>query len=169
MAAGFTPAFDGQKCSLGYQAIEWLEEFACHGPGDVEGDPLDFRTDPEVEQFIIDCYALDPVTGRRLVDRAAYSAPKGRATWASGGRILTRRSSAASRASATIARARTSTYRTVASAAVHRLVPRRRMAARRHSSFQMRCTCMCCLSSRACTRRQCATPASGARLSRGLC
>lgn len=76
---GFVPAFDGQKCSLGYQAIEWLEEFACHGPGDVEGDPLDFRTDPEVEQFIIDCYALDPATGRRLVDRAAYSAPKGRA------------------------------------------------------------------------------------------
>ena len=79
MTAGFVPAFEGQKCSLGYQAIEWLETYACHGPGDVEGDPLDFRTDPEVEQFIIDCYALDPATGRRLVDRAAYSAPKGRA------------------------------------------------------------------------------------------
>lgn len=75
----FRPAFDGQKCSLGYQVVEWLEEFACHGPGDVEGDPLDFRKDPEVEQFIIDCYALDPETGRRLVRSAVYSAPKGRA------------------------------------------------------------------------------------------
>ena len=76
---GFRPAFDGQKCSLGYQVIEWLEEFACHGPGDVEGEPLDFRNDPEVEQFIIDCYELDPVTGRRKVKVAVYSAPKGRA------------------------------------------------------------------------------------------
>lgn len=76
---GFVPAFEGQKCSLGYQVIEWLEEFACHGPGDVEGEPLDFRSDPEVEQFIIDCYELDPETGRRRVKVAVYSAPKGRA------------------------------------------------------------------------------------------
>ena len=76
---GFVPAFEGQKCSLGYQVIEWLEAFACHGPGDVEGSPLDFRTDPEVERFIIDCYELDPVTGRRKVKVAVYSAPKGRA------------------------------------------------------------------------------------------
>lgn len=75
----FTPAFEGQKCSLGYQVVEWLEEFACHGPGDVQGEPLDFRKDAEVEQFIIDCYELDPATGRRKIDRAAYSAPKGRA------------------------------------------------------------------------------------------
>ena len=79
MTAGFVPAFEGQKCSLGYQAIEWLETYACHGPGDVEGDPLDFRADPEVEQFIIDCYELDPTTGRRKIQAAAYSAPKGRA------------------------------------------------------------------------------------------
>ena len=75
----FWPAFEGQKCSLGYQVVEWLEAYACHGPGDAEGDPLDFRTDREAEQFIIDCYELDPATGRRKVDRAVYSAPKGRA------------------------------------------------------------------------------------------
>lgn len=73
------PAFEGQKCSLGYQVVEWLEEFACHGPGDVEGEPLDFRSDPEAEQFIIDCYELDPLTGRRRVKVGVYSAPKGRA------------------------------------------------------------------------------------------
>lgn len=75
----FQPAFEGQKCSLGYQVVEWLEAYACHGPGDVQGQPLDFRADPEFERFIIDAYALDPASGRRLVERAVISAPKGRA------------------------------------------------------------------------------------------
>ena len=75
----FRPAFDGQKCSLGFQVVEWLEEYACHGPGDVEGEPLDFRTDRDFEQFIIDAYELDPETGRRRVEKAVLSAPKGRA------------------------------------------------------------------------------------------
>lgn len=59
--------------------MEWLEEFACHGPGDVQGEPLDFRTDPDFEQFIIDAYEVDPKTGRRKVQMGAASAPKGRA------------------------------------------------------------------------------------------
>lgn len=75
----FRPAFDGQKCSLGYQVVEWLETYTCHGPGDVEGEPLDFRTDPDFEAFLIDAYALDPETGRRLVEKGVISAPKGRA------------------------------------------------------------------------------------------
>lgn len=75
----FRPAFEGQKCSLGYQIVDWLTEYACHGPGDVEGDPLDFSVDTEVEDFIIDCYELDPATGRRKKSKVAYSAPKGRA------------------------------------------------------------------------------------------
>lgn len=75
----FRPAFEGQKCSLGYQVVDWLTEYACHGPGDVQGDPLDFAADPEVEEFIVDCYELDPKTGRRLRQKAVYSAPKGRA------------------------------------------------------------------------------------------
>lgn len=75
----FKPAFDGQVCSLGYEVIDWLQEYACHGPGDVQGDPLDFSTDPEVEDFIIRAYELDPETGRRVKSKAVYSAPKGRA------------------------------------------------------------------------------------------
>ena len=55
----FRPAFDGQKCSLGYELVAWLEAYACHGPGDVEGQPLDFRNDPDFEQFIIDAYELN--------------------------------------------------------------------------------------------------------------
>ena len=36
----FRPTFDGQVCSLGYQVIDWLLEYTCRGPGDLEGDPL---------------------------------------------------------------------------------------------------------------------------------
>lgn len=75
----FQPAFDGQVCSLGYEVIDWLTEYACHGPGDVQGDPLDFSADPEVEEFIVRAYELDPTTGRRKKSKAVYSAPKGRA------------------------------------------------------------------------------------------
>ena len=75
----FQPLWEGQKPSLGFQVIDWLQAYACHGPGDVMGQPHDFAADPEVEQFIIDCYELDPETGRRIKRRVAYSAPKGRA------------------------------------------------------------------------------------------
>lgn len=77
--AGFRPAFEGQVCSLGYALIDWLQAFACHGPGDVQGEPLDFSADPEVEDFLIRAYELNPVTGRRLRSKVVYSAPKGRA------------------------------------------------------------------------------------------
>lgn len=77
--AAFVPAFEGQVCSLGYEIIDWLETYACHGPGDVMGQPLNFAADAEVEDFIIRAYELDPETGRRKIRRAVYSAPKGRA------------------------------------------------------------------------------------------
>lgn len=75
----FKPAFDGQICSLGYGIVDWLSQYACHGPGDVQGDPLNFEDDPEVEDFIIRAYELNPVTGRRVKSKVVYSAPKGRA------------------------------------------------------------------------------------------
>jgi phage terminase large subunit-like protein len=75
----FRPAFDGQVCSLGYEVVDWLTEYTCHGPGDVQGEPIDFTNDPEVEDFIIRCYEIDPETGRRKKSKAVYSAPKGRA------------------------------------------------------------------------------------------
>lgn len=73
------PLFDGHICSLGYEVLDWLTEYACHGPGDVMGDALDFTRDPEVADFIIRSYELDPVTGRRKRRKVVYSAPKGRA------------------------------------------------------------------------------------------
>jgi hypothetical protein len=73
------PLYDGHICSLGYGIVDWLQTYACHGPGDVMGQPLDFAADPEVEDFLIRSYELDPETGRRKKRRVVYSAPKGRA------------------------------------------------------------------------------------------
>ncbi len=69
--------FDGHVCSLGYTVIDWIEAFCCHGPGDVQGDPV--VLDDEWRAFVIGAYRLDPATGRRKVDAAVLSRGKGRA------------------------------------------------------------------------------------------
>lgn len=74
---GWTPLFDGHVCSLGYEVLDWIHAYCCHGPGDVQGQPLDY--DDEIRDFIIDCYRLDPTTGRRVYREAILSRPKGRA------------------------------------------------------------------------------------------
>lgn len=74
---GWIPKWDDQICSLGYDVIEWIEAYECHGPGDVQGDPI--VLDPEMMRHIIECYRLDPDTGRRMYDEAVLSRPKGRA------------------------------------------------------------------------------------------
>jgi len=63
--------------SLGFVAIEWIEAYLCHGPGDVQGQKL--VIDDEMAAFIVRAYQLDPKTGRRKVNRAFLSRPKGRA------------------------------------------------------------------------------------------
>ncbi|MFH8752948.1 terminase [Streptomyces rimosus] len=63
--------------SLGFTAIEWIETYLCHGPGDIQGEPL--VIDDEMAAFIVRAYRLDAVTGRRRVNRAFLSRPKGRA------------------------------------------------------------------------------------------
>lgn len=75
------PLFDGHTCSLGYSLIEWLNEYTCHGPGDVQGQPLNlnWQTDDEWCDFLVEAYRLDPLTGRRVYDEAVLSRPKGRA------------------------------------------------------------------------------------------
>lgn len=74
---GFKPLFDGHECSLGYEILDWIHAYCAHGPGDVQGEPLDY--DDEIRDFIIDCYRLDPTTGRRVYREAIFSRPKGRA------------------------------------------------------------------------------------------
>jgi phage terminase large subunit-like protein len=61
---------------LGYDILDWIHAFCCHGPGDVQGEPLDY--DDEIRDFLIECYRLDPITGRRVYREAVLSRPKGR-------------------------------------------------------------------------------------------
>lgn len=67
--------------TLGWQVVDWIETFLCHGPGDVESEPLE--VDDEIATFIAWCYRLHPAgheqEGRMLTQRAVLSRPKGRA------------------------------------------------------------------------------------------
>lgn len=71
------PLFDGHVCSLGYQVVDAIEAYMCHGEGDVQGEPA--RVDDEMVDHIVECYRLDPSTGRRVHNEAVLSRPKGRA------------------------------------------------------------------------------------------
>ncbi len=62
--------------TLGWSAISWIEHYLVHGPGDVQGQPIEL--DDEFAQFILKAYRLDPETGARRVRRAFLSRAKGR-------------------------------------------------------------------------------------------
>jgi len=63
--------------SLGWSVGHWIETLLCHGPGDVEGDPVSL--DRDFLEAIVRAYALDPPSGRRLIRRYILSRSKGRA------------------------------------------------------------------------------------------
>lgn len=63
--------------SLGWQVIDFIESLLVHGPGDIEGDPIEI--DDDFGAAIVRMYRLDPKTGRRRVRRYTLSRPKGRA------------------------------------------------------------------------------------------
>lgn len=75
------PLFDGHVCSLGYEVLDWLVEYTCHGVGDIQGKRLEgaFDLDDEIREHIIECYRIDPISGRRVFNEAVLSRPKGRA------------------------------------------------------------------------------------------
>ncbi|KRC52137.1 hypothetical protein ASE16_03555 [Leifsonia sp. Root227] len=75
----FQPLFEGQVPSLGYAAIDFIQDYMVHGPGDVQGEPIDLNNDAEMSDFIIECYRLNPDTGRREYDEGVLSRAKGRA------------------------------------------------------------------------------------------
>lgn len=60
--------------SLGGLAVAWIEFFILHGPGAVQGMPIELGD--EYAGFVMDCYALEE-EGRRLYDHAFLSRPKG--------------------------------------------------------------------------------------------
>lgn len=61
--------------SLGFAGIDWIEHFLVHGPGDVQGKPIEL--DDEFAAFILKAYEVD-AHGRRKVRRAFLSRAKGR-------------------------------------------------------------------------------------------
>ena len=71
------PLFDGHVCSVGYEVVDAIEAFMCHGEGDIQGQPA--QADQEMADHIIECYRLDPATGRRVHNEGVLSRPKGRA------------------------------------------------------------------------------------------
>lgn len=60
--------------SLGWLCTAWVEFFVRHGPGDVQGQPVEHGD--EYTEFIVNSYALDE-NGRRLYDSVFFSRPKG--------------------------------------------------------------------------------------------
>lgn len=68
--------------SLGWLATRWIEFFTVHGPGDIQGTPLNVAMpgaiplSDEQAMLTVDAYALDD-DGRRLYDSVFYSRPKG--------------------------------------------------------------------------------------------
>ncbi len=69
--------YEGEFPSLGPEIVAWIETFLCHGPGDVQGSPIEL--DDELFEFVVRCYRLDPQTGKRVYRRAFLSRAKGRA------------------------------------------------------------------------------------------
>jgi len=62
--------------SLGFYAIEWIERFLIHGPGDVQGKRIEL--DDEFAGFVLKAYELNRY-GNRKIRRAFLSRAKGRA------------------------------------------------------------------------------------------
>lgn len=62
--------------TLGFALVDWIETFLVHGPGDVEGQPIEM--DDEFAAFVAKCYQVGS-DGRRIKRRAVISRPKGRA------------------------------------------------------------------------------------------
>lgn len=61
--------------TLGFYAIAWIEHFLVHGPGDVQGQPIEL--DDEFATFILKAYEVAE-DGNRKVRRAFLSRAKGR-------------------------------------------------------------------------------------------
>jgi len=62
--------------TLGWSAISWIEHYLVHGPGDVQGLPVEL--DDEFARFVLMAYRLGPASGARRVRRSFLSRAKGR-------------------------------------------------------------------------------------------
>jgi len=78
------PEYAGEFPSLGWLALDWIEEFLVIPDGPHRGEPL-VLTD-EQARFFVRLYRLHPVTGRPVVRRATIVRPKG---WGKGPLLAT--------------------------------------------------------------------------------
>lgn len=69
-------ALPDPRHSLGYACIAWIEHHLVHGPGDVQGQPIEL--DVELSSFLVAAYEVDD-DGRRTLKEAFFSRSKGRA------------------------------------------------------------------------------------------
>ena len=70
----FKPQFEGDFPTLGYQAVDWIENYLTKP--DV-ADYVPFRLYQEQIDFLAEFYRLDPLTGRRIYHRSVLSRPRG--------------------------------------------------------------------------------------------
>lgn len=70
----FIPEYPGEIPTLGWSVLEWITEMLA-APDRAEYEP--FVPTPEQAQFILNFYALDPITGRRTIRRGVISRPRG--------------------------------------------------------------------------------------------
>lgn len=68
------PSFPGERPTLGYLVLEWIEENLAR-PGLPFYEPLILTR--EQAEFVLAFYELDPLTGRRVVRRAVLSRARG--------------------------------------------------------------------------------------------
>lgn len=69
------PDYEGELPTLGWYALDWFESELVVPDGPFAGDPLVLTE--EQAQFVLDFYAVDPVTCKRRVRRGVLSRPKG--------------------------------------------------------------------------------------------
>lgn len=62
--------------TLGPLVVNFIESELVHGPGDIQGDRIEL--DDEMVRFLLAAYEVD-ARGRRVIRRAVFSRPKGRA------------------------------------------------------------------------------------------
>jgi hypothetical protein len=54
--------------SLGFAGVDWIEHYLVHGPGDVQGQPIEL--DDEFAAFIVKAYRVDARGDRGCVGRS---------------------------------------------------------------------------------------------------
>lgn len=69
------PDYPGEVPTLGWLVLDWMAEWLVVPDGPKAGEPLILT--PDQAQFILDFYAIDLATGKRLIRRGVLSRPKG--------------------------------------------------------------------------------------------